>query len=119
MDGVYEHSLDYTIVHRFRIAICSVICHPANVLFDEQTGDCAHVDLNMLFERGSKLECPESVPVRLTHNLVDAIGVPSHRGTFTTTCDITMDVMLHNKDALTSVFKTLFNNWSDDEVIFF
>lgn len=93
--------------------------HAENILFDERTGDCVHVDLNMLFDQGLGLTIPEVVPFRLTHNLVHAMGITSYRGTFTTTCDITMNVMLQNKDALTSVFKTLINTWSTKEVIFF
>lgn len=72
----------------------------------------------MLFDQGRVLAIPEVVPFRLTHNLVDAMGITSYKGTFTSTCDITMNVMLQNKDALTSVFKTLVNSWSTSEVFF-
>lgn len=92
--------------------------HAENILFDERTGDCVHVDLNMLFDQGLGLQIPEVVPFRLTHNLVDAMGPTTYKGTFTTTCDITMNVMLQNKDALQGVFKTLINTWSTREVIF-
>ncbi|KAG2194555.1 hypothetical protein INT47_006514 [Mucor saturninus] len=91
--------------------------HAENILFDETNGDCVHVDLNMLFDIGSGLNVPEVVPFRLTQNLVDAMGVLGYAGTFTVTCDITMAVLLQNKDALTSVFQTLGNVWifkSDD-----
>lgn len=80
-------------------------------MFDETNGDCVHVDLNMLFDIGSGLNVPEVVPFRLTQNLVDAMGVLGYAGTFTVTCDITMAVLLQNKDALTSVFQTLGNVW--------
>ncbi|CAO3656941.1 unnamed protein product [Mucor hiemalis] len=89
--------------------------HAENILFDERNGDCVHVDLNMLFDQGRVLAIPEVVPFRLTHNLVDAMGITTYKGTFTSTCDITMNVMLQNKDALTSVFKTLVNSWSTSE----
>lgn len=60
---------------------------------------------------GSGLSVPEVVPFRLTHNLVDAMGILGYTGTFTVTCEITMNVLLQNKDALTSVFQTLGNTW--------
>jgi serine/threonine-protein kinase ATR len=85
--------------------------HAENILFDETNGDCVHVDLNMLFDIGSVLAVPEVVPFRLTHNLVDAMGILGYTGTFTVTCEITMNVLLQNKDALTSVFQTLGNVW--------
>lgn len=65
----------------------------------------------MLFDMGSGLSVPEVVPFRLTHNLVDAMGILGYTGTFTVTCEITMNVLLQNKDALTSVFQTLGNTW--------
>ncbi|KAJ3030098.1 UNVERIFIED_CONTAM: serine/threonine-protein kinase M1 [Siphonaria sp. JEL0065] len=49
--------------------------HGENILFDELSGDCVHVDLNCLFEKGTTFEKPEKVPFRLTHNMVDAFGI--------------------------------------------
>lgn len=86
--------------------------HAENILFDEKNGDCVHVDLNMLFELGLKLAVPELVPFRLTHNLVDAMGIQGYKGLFTSTCKITFNVLLKNGDALTSVFETLGCLWA-------
>ncbi len=54
--------------------------HGENILFDESSGDCVHVDLNCLFEKGQSFEVPERVPFRLTHNMVDAMGVAGVEG---------------------------------------
>lgn len=54
--------------------------HGENILFDGVTGDTVHVDLNCLFEKGKTFEIPERVPFRLTHNLVDALGVTGVEG---------------------------------------
>lgn len=56
--------------------------HGENILFDELTGECVHVDLNCLFEKGKTFQIPERVPFRLTHNMVDAFGVTRVDGTF-------------------------------------
>jgi serine/threonine-protein kinase ATR len=61
--------------------------HGENILFDEKTGSCLHVDLNWylltycsLFEKGGDFETPEKVPFRLTHNMVDAFGITGVEG---------------------------------------
>lgn len=56
--------------------------HGENILFDGMTGDTVHVDLNCLFEKGKTFEIPERVPFRLTHNMVDALGVAGVEGEF-------------------------------------
>jgi serine/threonine-protein kinase ATR len=67
-------------------------------LFDSLTGDTVHVDLNCLFDKvsplssldlrselmgqGKTFEIPEKVPFRLTHNMVEAMGVNGVEGAF-------------------------------------
>ena len=73
--------------------------HGENILFDSTNGDCVHVDFNVLFNKvrrrciyysalhaaslplipfpllwqGQRLDVPEIVPFRLTHNMVHAM----------------------------------------------
>lgn len=65
--------------------------HGENILFNEKTGACLHVDLNWyfinmqltknsLFEKGLEFEVPEKVPFRLTQNMVDALGITGVEG---------------------------------------
>lgn len=72
--------------------------HGENILFDETNGDTLHVDFNCLFDKvtttnsprsptwlkslpqGLSFEKPERVPFRLTHNMVDALGVVGYEG---------------------------------------
>lgn len=70
----------------------------------------------MIFDKGALLTVPECVPFRLTHNLVDAMGILGYNGVFAKTCETTMSVMLKNKEALLSIFQTLTNNWDLKEV---
>ncbi|ORD93186.1 ATR [Hepatospora eriocheir] len=49
--------------------------HCENILFDKETGDTVHVDLNMIFNLGQSLQIPEKVPFRLTQNIIDGFGV--------------------------------------------
>ncbi|XAO25645.1 hypothetical protein I312_104473 [Cryptococcus bacillisporus CA1280] len=74
--------------------------HGENILFDGLSGDTVHVDLNCLFEKGKTLEIPERVPFRLTHNMVDALGV-----TGVEAAEITMSILRSNSDSLMSVLE--------------
>lgn len=60
--------------------------HGENILFDETNGQTLHVDFNCLFDKGLTFEKPEKVPFRLTHNMVDAMGVTGYEGTRKRTC---------------------------------
>ncbi|KAJ3270791.1 serine/threonine-protein kinase M1 [Terramyces sp. JEL0728] len=80
--------------------------HGENILFDELSGECLHVDLNCLFDKGAEFEIPERVPFRLTHNLVEAFGICGVEGSFRKCCEFTMRVLRDNKDMLMSVLET-------------
>lgn len=90
--------------------------HAENIMFDETNGDVVHVDLNLLFGKGTQLPVPELVPFRLTQNLVHAMGVLGAKGLFQNTSETTLRVLLLNKDSLLSVFQTLLNELEAAEV---
>ncbi|XP_045160246.2 serine/threonine-protein kinase ATR-like [Mercenaria mercenaria] len=79
--------------------------HGENILFDSTSGDCIHVDLNCLFNRGESFEWPEKVPFRLTHNLVHAMGPLKLEGIFRRACEVTLRVMRKESEPLMSVLK--------------
>jgi len=81
--------------------------HGDNILFDAGSGDTVHVDLNCLFEKGTTFEIPERVPFRLTHNMVDALGVAGVEGAFRRTAEITMGILRDNKESLMSVLQAM------------
>ena len=80
--------------------------HGENILLDSTTGECVHVDFNCLFNKGTKFECPECVPFRLTHNMVDAFGVTGYEGMFRRTCEVTMRMLRREVDSLMPVLTT-------------
>lgn len=92
--------------------------HCENILLDSKTGDCLHVDLNCIFHKGRSFAIPEVVPFRLTRNMVDAFGVTGVEGVFRRACELTMQLMTDNKDALLSVLGTFVHDplfeWSAD-----
>lgn len=84
--------------------------HCENILMDESTGGVMHVDFNCLFEKGMTLEKPEKVPFRLTHNMVDAMGVTGYEGVFRKTCEMTLSLLREHRDALMSVLETFLHD---------
>lgn len=52
--------------------------HGENLLCDARTGEIVHVDFGCLFFTGQLLKVPETVPFRLTHNMVDAMGITGY-----------------------------------------
>jgi len=80
--------------------------HGENILIDESSGDCVHVDFDCLFGKGLTLEKPERVPFRLTPNFVDAMGLSGVEGVFTAACEHAMSVMRANQQTMMSVLHT-------------
>ena len=80
--------------------------HGENILFDDTTGDCVHVDFSCLFDKGQQLEIPECVPFRLTPNMRDALGLTGVEGVYRKSCETTMKTLRDNKDTLMGVLET-------------
>ncbi|KAG0246449.1 serine/threonine-protein kinase M1 [Mortierella sp. GBA43] len=79
--------------------------HGENLLFDERNGDLVHVDFNCLFEQGKTFPKPERVPFRLTHNMIDAMGLPGYDGVYRLACERTLQVFRDNIESLASVLE--------------
>lgn len=80
--------------------------HSENILFNVKNATCIHVDFSYLFDKAKSLPVPEQVPFRLTHNLVDAMGLLGTNGAFNATCIIFMETMRKMKSKLVSVLQT-------------
>ncbi|KAF9584971.1 serine/threonine-protein kinase M1, partial [Lunasporangiospora selenospora] len=79
--------------------------HGENLLFDDRNGDLVHVDFNCLFEQGTTFPKPERVPFRLTHNIVDAMGLSGYDGAYRLACEQALKVLRDNVESLTSVLE--------------
>ena len=77
--------------------------HLENILLDCKTGQVVHVDFDALFNKGERMAVPEVVPFRLTHNMIDAMGVTGYEGHFRKSCEVTLRVMRSHSNALMSV----------------
>ena len=56
--------------------------HVQNILIDTQSAELVHIDLGVAFEHGRILPTPETVPFRLTRDVVDGMGVCGVEGVF-------------------------------------
>ncbi|KAI0092138.1 hypothetical protein BDY19DRAFT_928481 [Irpex rosettiformis] len=93
--------------------------HMENILLDANTGDLVHVDFNCIFEKGKTLEIPERVPFRLTHNIVDGLGVTGVEGVFRIACELSLQLLRDNKDTLMSILDAFIHDpltdWQEEK----
>ena len=80
--------------------------HTENILLNEKTGSCVHVDFNCMFDRSKSLPVPEVVPFRLTQNIVDGMGVLKTDGVFFYTSSLVMETLREKRSRLISVLQT-------------
>ncbi|OAG31838.1 serine/threonine-protein kinase ATR [Nematocida displodere] len=74
--------------------------HGENILFDAATGETVHVDLNCIFDKAQDLAIPETVPFRLTQNIVDAFGPTGEEGQYRLSLERTLKLLACRKDLI-------------------
>lgn len=79
--------------------------HLDNILLDIEKGDVIHIDFNVCFEKGKKLRIPETVPFRLTQNIISACGPLAIQGNFRIACENTLRVMRDNRETLITLLE--------------
>ncbi|KAK3513535.1 hypothetical protein QTP70_016470, partial [Hemibagrus guttatus] len=81
--------------------------HIQNILIDEQTAELVHIDLGVAFEQGKVLPTPETVPFRLSRDIVDGMGITGVEGVFRRCCEKTMEVMRSSQEVLLTIVEVL------------
>lgn len=81
--------------------------HCNNILVDGSTGEPVHIDLALAFDQGRRLPIPESVPFRLTRDIVDGFGITETRGLFSKACEHTFQVLRTNETRIISILDVL------------
>ncbi|XP_036180388.1 serine-protein kinase ATM isoform X7 [Myotis myotis] len=81
--------------------------HVQNILINEQSAELVHIDLGVAFEQGKILPTPETVPFRLTRDIVDGMGITGVEGVFRRCCEKTMEVMRNSKETLLTIVEVL------------
>ena len=90
--------------------------HASNILISTSTAEVTHIDLGCAFEQGRLLRVPETVPFRLTRDVVDGMGVNGVEGPFRACAGVTMAVMRASKEALMTIVEVFIHdplyNWT-------
>ncbi|CAK4208771.1 unnamed protein product [Aphanomyces euteiches] len=90
--------------------------HSQNILIDEASGELVHIDFGVVFDQGMTLITPETVPFRLTRDIVDGMGVNGVDGVFTRCCEETLKVLRKRGNALATIVEVFIHdplyNWT-------
>jgi ataxia telangiectasia mutated family protein len=84
--------------------------HPNNILIHNKTAEITHIDLGVAFDQGTRLNTPETVPFRLTRDIVDGMGVTGYEGVFRLCCVETMRLMRGSKGSMLTILEVFFND---------
>lgn len=103
------------LVYSYGLASTSIVGHVLglgdrhcnNILLDRKTGEPIHIDLGVAFEQGKQLPIPETVPFRLTRDLVDGLGITGVEGVFRRGCERTLREMRRNRLHLLAILDVL------------
>ena len=52
------------------------------MLLDKETGHLIHIDFGVAFEQGKTLPVPETIPFRLSRDIIDGLGPTGVDGAF-------------------------------------
>jgi serine-protein kinase ATM len=81
--------------------------HSQNILIHKKTGEVVHIDFGIVFEQGRELQVPETVPFRLTRDIVDGMGPTETSGTFSRAAEETTRVLRENSKALLTILSAI------------
>ncbi|CAH6720114.1 serine/threonine-protein kinase Tel1p [[Candida] jaroonii] len=81
--------------------------HCNNIMLDKLTGEPIHIDLGVAFDHGKRLPIPETIPFRLTRDLIDGLGVTGVDGIFRKNSELTLKVLRENQDHIMSILEIL------------
>ena len=87
----YSHGLATSSIVGYILGLGDRHCN--NILLDKSTGEPIHIDLGVAFDQGKRLPIPETVPFRLTRDLVDGLGITGPEGIFRKSCEHTFRVL--------------------------
>ncbi|KAK8749809.1 hypothetical protein OTU49_015558, partial [Cherax quadricarinatus] len=81
--------------------------HVENILLDKSTAELIHIDLGIAFELGKILPTPETVPFRMTQDIIDGLGVMGVEGPLRQCCEATLGVLRSSGEVLVTLVEVL------------
>ncbi|KAE9399525.1 hypothetical protein BT96DRAFT_965594 [Gymnopus androsaceus JB14] len=93
--------------------------HTNNILMDNIKGEIIHIDLGVAFDQGKLLPVPETVPFRMTPDMVDGMGISGTDGVFQRCAEETLRVLRDESDVIMTVLQVFrhdpLHNWTMSE----
>ncbi|OZJ05391.1 hypothetical protein BZG36_02011 [Bifiguratus adelaidae] len=90
--------------------------HPSNILLDTAAAEVVHIDFGIAFDAGKFLSIPETVPFRLTRDMVDGMGYTGVEGVFKRSSEVTFDILRKNSALILTILEVFrldpLHNWS-------
>jgi ataxia telangiectasia mutated family protein len=77
--------------------------HTSNILLDTRSGQLVHIDFGVVFEAGKLLPTPETIPFRLTRDLLDGLGPMGVEGGMRLGAEQVLQAIRDNRRALCTV----------------
>ncbi|XP_058447128.1 serine/threonine-protein kinase ATM [Malaya genurostris] len=81
--------------------------HVQNILIDEKTAEVIHIDFGIAFELGKNLPTPETIPFRLSRDIVAGMGVSGIEGMFRKSCEQTLEILRTNSAPILTILEVL------------
>ncbi|KAG6455766.1 serine-protein kinase ATM [Manduca sexta] len=81
--------------------------HVHNILIDKSTAEVIHIDFGIAFDQGKTLPTPETVPFRLTQDIIAGFGASGVEGIFRRCCEKTMQLLRNNQETLLTILEVL------------
>lgn len=69
--------------------------------------NCTSIFVGIAFEQGKIMPTPETVPFRLTRDVVAPMGISGPNGVFKKSCEATMNVLRRHQVVITTILEVL------------
>lgn len=102
---LYSHGIASTSITGYILGIGDRHCN--NILLDKASGEPIHIDFGVAFDQGQALPIPETVPFRLTRDIVDGLGIAGVNGMFSKSCEHVLKVLRNNTQYICGILDVL------------
>jgi ataxia telangiectasia mutated family protein len=103
--SLYCHGIATTSIIGYILGIGDRHCN--NILLDKSSGEPIHIDFGVAFDQGKALPVPETVPFRLTRDLVDGMGITDINGMFSKSSEHVLRVLRNNTQYICGILDVL------------
>ncbi|VVC96704.1 unnamed protein product, partial [Leptidea sinapis] len=81
--------------------------HVQNILIDKTTAQVIHIDFGIAFDQGKTLPTPETIPFRLTQDIIAGFGCCGVEGIFRRCSEKTLQLLRDNQETLLAILEVL------------